>query len=114
MLFQMMHSSMISLEMMNNVHHLFYCIEYIGDNMKKILFKDYKDSMGIFINLNNDSVIVVGNEIHVPYEELLINHKEILDKNKKYFIYCNGGIKSKKAVNILDFYGYDVTLVYKE
>ena len=33
--------------------------------------------------------------------------------NKKYFIYCNGGVKSRKAVNVLEFYGYDVTLVYK-
>lgn len=79
--------------------------------MKKILLSDYHDSMGIFINLNynNDDL-----GIHIKYEDLLVNHKELLDKNKKYYIYCNGGIKSKKAVNILEFYGYDVTLVYKE
>lgn len=82
--------------------------------MKKILLKDYKDNMGIFIDINYENSNVVSNSINIPYERLLINHKELLDKNKKYYIYCNGGIKARKAVNILDFYGYDVTLVYKE
>lgn len=82
--------------------------------MKKILLKDFKDSMGIFININYIDNNVVKNSLHITYEDLLINHKELLDLNKKYFIYCNGGLKSKKAVNILEFYGYDVTLVYKD
>lgn len=70
--------------------------------------------MGIFIDINNNASNVVNNFKHITYENLMINYSELLDKNKKYFIYCNGGIRSKKAVNILDFYGYDVTLVYKE
>lgn len=86
----------------------------IGDVMKKILLKDYKSNMGVFIDLNNKNSTIVDNSIYYEYENLLINHKEILDKDKKYYIYCNGGIKSRKAVNILEFYGYDVTLVYKE
>lgn len=85
-----------------------------GEVLKKILLSDYQSKMGIFIDINNNESHVVSDEMHIPYEQLLINHKELLDKNKKYFIYCNGGIKSKKATNILDFYGYDVTLVYKE
>lgn len=82
--------------------------------MKKILLKDYNSHMGVFININYNDKNIVNGSIHIPYENLLINHKELLDKSKKYFIYCNGGVKSKKAVNILEFYGYDVTLVYKE
>ncbi len=81
--------------------------------MKKILLNDYIDNMGTFIEINNNDYKIVKNSLHIPYEHLLVNHKEILDKNKKYFIYCTGGIKSRKAVNILEFYGYDVTLVYK-
>lgn len=77
--------------------------------MKKIYFKDYDESMGIFIDLSSTNVI--GSSMDVSYEDLLLNHSELLDKSKKYFIYCKGGIKSKKVVNILDFYGYDVTLV---
>lgn len=80
--------------------------------MKKILLSDYDYSRGIFIDLSNSKV--VGSSMDVSYEELLINHSELLDKSKKYYIYCKGGIKSRKAVNILEFYGYDVTLVYVE
>lgn len=82
--------------------------------MKKILLKDYHDDMGIFIDVNSVDKKIVGNGVHISYEDLLINHKELLDKSKRYFIYCNGGVRSRKAVNILEFYGYDVTLVYKE
>lgn len=82
--------------------------------MKRILLKDYKENMGIFLDVNYENSNVVEKAINIPYERLLINHKELLDKSKKYFIYCNGGVKSRKAVNILDFYGYDVTLVVKE
>ncbi len=82
--------------------------------MKKILLQDYKNDMGIFIDVNNNDNHVVSGSVHIPYEKLLINHKELLDKSKKYYLYCNGGIKAKKAVNILEFYGYDVTFVAKE
>jgi rhodanese-related sulfurtransferase len=80
--------------------------------MKKILLSEYDESMGIFIEINENYHNVVKNSIHIPYENLLINYKELLDKSKKYYIYCKGGIKSRKVVNILSFYGYDVTLVY--
>ena len=80
--------------------------------MKKIMLKDYDSSKGVFIDLSNTKV--VGSSMDVSYDDLLINHRELLDKSKRYFIYCKGGIKSRKAVNILEFYGYDVTLVYVE
>lgn len=81
--------------------------------MKKIKLKDYVKSMGTFIDINySDDNQVVG-ALHIPYEELLVNHKEYLNKNNKYYIYCKGGIKSRKAVQILEFYGYDVTVVEK-
>ena len=81
--------------------------------MKKILLKDYRSNMGIFIDINNEASNVVKVYRHIRYEELMINYSELLDKNKKYYIYCNGGVRSKKAVSVLSFYGYDVTLVYK-
>ncbi len=79
--------------------------------MKKIKLTEYNENMGIFIEINDSYNNVVKNSVHIPYDNLLINYKELLDKSKKYFIYCKGGIKSKKAVNILNFYGYDVTWV---
>lgn len=93
---------------------LFFAYHMVGDIMKKILLSDYKEYMGTFIDVNDNDHKMFPSAIHIPYEKLLINHKELLDKNKPYYIYCNGGIKSKKAVNILDFYGYNVTLVYKK
>lgn len=80
--------------------------------MKKIMLADYKSNMGIFIEVNDTYNNVVKNSVHIPYENLLVNYKELLDKSKKYYIYCKSGIKSKKAVNILNYYGYDVTWVY--
>ena len=87
----------------------FFAYSLLFIENKKLKFK-YKINKYIKLCLNTDNV--VKNSIHIPYENLLTNYKELLDKNKKYFIYCKGGIKSRKVVNILSFYGYDVTLVY--
>ena len=41
--------------------------------------------------------------------EIIIDRYPNLEKNKPYFIVCAKGTKSRKAVSILEFYGYDVT-----
>lgn len=106
----MMSFLMISLEMINSS---FFSFSYniLVMYMEKIYLKDYNPTAGILINLDSEKM---DGALNIPYERLLINHKEILDKSKKYYIYCKGGIRSKKAVNILEFYGYNVVLVYKE
>ncbi|MBQ8659626.1 MAG: rhodanese-like domain-containing protein [Bacilli bacterium] len=81
--------------------------------MKKIKLRDYNSNMGIFIDVNYNDSKIVDNSLHIQYDNLLINHKELIDKSKKYYIYCNGGVKSRKVVSMLEFYGYDVTLVEK-
>ena len=55
--------------------------------MKKIMLKDYDSSKGVFIDLSNTKV--VGSSMDVSYDDLFINHRELLDKSKRYFIYCN-------------------------
>ena len=82
--------------------------------MNKILLKDYNEKMGIFIDLNDEPIQKSFYSLNVSYERLLIKHQELLKKNNKYFIYCRGGVRSKKAVSILSFYGYDVTMVVNE
>lgn len=82
--------------------------------MRKILLSEYKDSMGVLICLNITEDLKINKVKYISYDDLLINYREILDKNKKYYIYCNSGIRSKKAVMILEYYGYDVTLVLKQ
>ncbi len=80
--------------------------------MKRLDIKDYNKNKGILIDIQNK---IDYNDYHhpdsinIPYETLLLNYKTLLDKNKKYYIVCNKGVKSRKAVAILEFYGYDVT-----
>ena len=81
--------------------------------MNKIKLKNYSKFMGELIDVNDNKNPNVDSSRHIRYDDLLINHKEYLNKNNKYYIYCNGGVKSKKVVAMLEFYGYDVTLVEK-
>ena len=55
----------------------------------------------------------IEGSINIPYNELIFNHNKYLDKNKRYFLICSGGIKSKRATNILTIYGYDVVNINK-
>ncbi len=82
--------------------------------MKSIHENDYNPSMGILIDVKDPLTYKEKHNpysINIYYDKLLMNHKTILDKNKKYFIICDKGHKSKQAVRILSFYGYDVTYV---
>jgi len=82
--------------------------------MKTINERDYMPSLGVLIDVRDP---ISYKEKHNPYsknvyyDKLLMNHKILLDKNKKYYIICDKGHKSKQAVRILEFYGYDVTYV---
>lgn len=70
--------------------------------------------MGTLIDLEDSITYNEGHlegAINIPYEKLLINHKEYLNKTGRYYLYCKKGFKSRKAVSILEFYGYDVTQV---
>ena len=86
-------------------------------NMKRLNIKDYHKSMGELIDVQDIQDYLDyhhPDSINIPYDILLLNHKKLLDKNKKYYIVCSLGSKSRKAVSILEFYGYDVTqLSYK-
>ena len=80
--------------------------------MKRLDIKDYYSSMGTLIDIQNPidyKEYHHPSSINIPYEKLMLNYKTLLDKNKSYFIVCNKGTKSRKAVSILEFYGYDVT-----
>ena len=82
--------------------------------MKTILESEFRPNMGILIDVKDP---ISYNEKHNPYsiniyyDKLLMNHNTLLSKDKKYFIMCDKGRKSKQAVRILGFYGYDVTYV---
>ena len=82
--------------------------------MKSIKEKDFNFSMGILIDVRKPLDYIKDHNhysVNIPYDKLLLNHDILLDKHKKYFIICKNGIKSKKVVRILTYYGYDVTNV---
>lgn len=82
--------------------------------MKYIKENEYRPSMGVLIDVRDALSYQEHhnpNSINIYYDKLLLNHKSILDKNKKYYLICDKGHKSKQAVRILSFYGYDVTYV---
>lgn len=44
--------------------------------------------------------------IHIPYAKLAVDYKELLDKDKKYYIYCEKGLTSPKICHYLNKRGY--------
>ncbi len=84
--------------------------------MKRIDLNIYRPDMGILIDVSDEETYKtkkIPGSINIPYQKLLLNHQELLDKNKKYYIICSKGIHSRQAVSILEFYGYDVTQVIR-
>lgn len=86
-------------------------------NMKRLNINDYYKTMGTLIDIQNPldySTYHHPDSKNIPYEKLMLNYKTILDRNKSYYIVCKKGTKSRRAVSILEFYGYDVTQVSYE
>lgn len=82
--------------------------------MKRISVDMYEKSKGPLIDIEDAATYNenhLDGAINIPYERLLVSYKDLLDKTKKYYIYCRKGFKSRKAVAILEYYGYDVTQV---
>lgn len=82
--------------------------------MKTIYDYEYSPNMGILIDVKDPISFKEKhhpNSINIYYDKLLMNYKTLLDKNKKYYLICDKGKRSKQAVRILSFYGYDVTYV---
>ena len=80
--------------------------------MKRLSIKDYYKNMGTLIDIEQPidyATFHHPDSINIPYEKLMLNYKTLLDKNKPYFIICSKGTKSRKAVSVLEFYGYDVS-----
>ena len=85
--------------------------------MKKIKLSEYNKNLGTLIDIEDEytySKSPTKDSVNIPYQKLSYHYRDYLDKTKAYYIICSGGQKSKKMVNILEFYGYNVTQVYKE
>ena len=82
--------------------------------MKTILESEYNPSLGTLIDVRDPISYSKKHNpysINIHYDKLLLNHNILLDKNKRYYLICDKGHKSKKAARILNFYGYNVTIV---
>lgn len=80
--------------------------------MKRLDIKDYYKSLGTLIDVQHPldyQKFHHPDSINIPYDKLMLNYKTLLDKNKSYYIVCNKGTKSRRAVSILEYLGYDVT-----
>lgn len=84
--------------------------------MKSININEYNSSLGVLIDVRDKGEYAlkhISGSINIPFNELIFNHNKYLNKNAKYYIICGSGFKSKRAVNILSVYGYDVTNIIK-
>ncbi len=79
------------------------------NKMKKIFEQDFNPRMGILYNITDEPKKL--NDI--KYDKLLTNHQTLLNKEKPVYLTCLKGIHSKRAGQILEYYGYDITLVIK-
>lgn len=68
------------------------------------------------INIDNNLVDIrdkyeyvlshINNAINIPYTYLLMMPENYLDKNKKYYLYCDSGTKSRKMCEYLNEQGF--------
>ena len=82
--------------------------------MKKVKYADIKNTKINLINVDDKyeySVYHLPGSINIPYDTLISNYRSLLNKNVKYYINCKNGIKSKRAVTILEYLGYDVVML---
>ena len=49
----------------------------------------------------------IPESINIPLEKMLTSYNKYLDKNKKYYIYCQKGIQSRKLCQILKNNGFN-------
>ena len=49
----------------------------------------------------------IKNAKNIPYYSLLTNYSIYLNKNEKYYLYCNYGKQSMEISNKLNLLGYD-------
>ena len=53
----------------------------------------------------------LDNSINIPYDVLINNYRNYLNKNESYYLYCKSGKLSKRAVLVLSSLGYNVFLL---
>lgn len=55
----------------------------------------------------------IPNSINIPYDDLINNYRQYLNKKESYYLYCKSGKLSKRAMQILSSLGYNVFTLEK-
>jgi rhodanese-related sulfurtransferase len=77
---------------------------FISDLMKDMENKKIIDIRNP-LNYNNNHIKGAKN---IPYDKLISEPNKYLNYNETYYLYCQKGITSLKACNLLGRYGYKV------
>ena len=59
----------------------------------------------------NYQISHLNGAINIPYDELMNNYRNYLNKSEKYYIYCKSGKLSKRVVMVLGYLGYNVIML---
>ena len=115
----MINSLMISSQMISvnsfTYYFMFYTYNIVGEFFMCI-------SMSDFMKLSNVNVIDLRsnekfNNSHIPgsinisSDKLLLNPYNYIDKDTKYYLYCQHGMTSRNVCNILSKLGFNVVNV---
>lgn len=55
----------------------------------------------------------IQGSINIPYDILINNYRQYLNKNENYYLYCKSGKLSKRATMVLSSLGYKVFYLEK-
>ena len=55
----------------------------------------------------------LNGSINIPYDELINNYRQYLNKKDNYYLYCKSGKLSKRATLVLSSLGYKVFFLEK-
>ena len=50
----------------------------------------------------------ITNAYNIPFDKLLLNPSNYIEKDEIYYVYCQSGIRSKKICTILNSKGYNL------
>ncbi len=53
----------------------------------------------------------IPGSVNIPYDELMNNYRNYLNKSDTYYIYCKSGKLSKRVVMVLSYLGYNVLMM---
>ena len=82
--------------------------------MKRISYDNLKNKNVKIIDVQDKyefNLSHIEGSINIPYDELMSNYKNYLNKNELYYITCKKGHLSKRVVSVLDYLGYNVVML---